>query len=245
MAQMTLLDITQNILSAMESDDINSIGDTVESLQVAEIIKETYFDIISNRDWPFLKTKTTLTALGDTTNPTKMQFPDSVDKIFWIKYNKKDVTYKEPKEFQDMIDLRTVQAGVIDANGFIINVDPLFWTSFDDKYVIMDGYDSAIDTTLQASKSQVLLLRNPSWTLEDNFVPELPDKMFPMLLADSKGSCFLNLKQVENKKEERKAQRLKIRMAKESVRNDQAEDRYNTSVNFGRNSGPQTRFGRS
>lgn len=236
MAQMTLLDMTQNILSAMESDSINSLGDTVESLQVAEIIKETYFDIISNRDWPFLKAKTTLTALGDTTNPTKMQFPTSVDKIFWIKYHKKDVTYKEPKEFQDMIDLRTAQTGVVDTNGFILNQDPTWWTSFDDTYVFMDGYDSALESSLQAIKSQVLLLRSPAWTTADTFVPELPDKMVPMLLADAKGSCFLNLKQVENKKEERKAQRLKVRMAKESVRNDQAEDRYNAKVNFGRSS---------
>lgn len=242
---MTLLDMTQNILSAMESDDINSLGDTVESLQVAEIIKETYFDIVSGRDWPFLKTKTTLTAFGDVNNPTKMQFPENCDKVFWIKYNKKDVSYKEPKDFQDMVDLRTFQAGVIDANGFITNQDPLFWTSFDDTLVFFDAYNLAVDTTLQANKSQVLLLRNPTWEVTNTFIPELPNKMFPMLLADAKGSCFLNLKQVDNKKEERKAQRLKIRMAKESVRNDQAEDKYNTSVNFGRNSGPQTRFGRS
>lgn len=244
MATMTLLDMTQNILSAMESDSINSLGDTVESTQVAEFIKETYFDIISNRDWPFLKSKTTLSALGDTLNPTKMKFPNACDKVYWIKYNKKDVAFMDQKQFQDMIDLRVAQTGVINANGFVINQDPLFWTSFDDTFVIFDAYNAAVDTTLQASKSQVFLLRNPTWSLDNNFVPELPDKMFPMLLADAKGSCFLNMKQVDNKKEERKAQRLKVRMAKESIRNNEGEDKYNTSVNFGRNSGPSTRFGR-
>jgi hypothetical protein len=37
--KMTLLEMTQNILSAMNSDEVNSITDTVESLQVAEEIQ--------------------------------------------------------------------------------------------------------------------------------------------------------------------------------------------------------------
>ena len=41
--KMTLLDITQSILSAMDSDYANSIGDTVEAEQVATIVKETYY----------------------------------------------------------------------------------------------------------------------------------------------------------------------------------------------------------
>src|SRR5258706_9554655 len=98
MATMTLLDMTQNILDAMDSDSINSIGDTVESSQVANVIKETYFYIVAQRDWPFLKTHTTLVGLADVSNPTHMEFPENCDKVFWIKYNKKDVTYMEPKQ---------------------------------------------------------------------------------------------------------------------------------------------------
>ena len=48
MAKMTLLEMTQNILSAMDSDAVNSIGDTVESLQVADVIVETYYELFAN-----------------------------------------------------------------------------------------------------------------------------------------------------------------------------------------------------
>jgi len=38
MAKKTVLDMVQDILSDMESDEVNSISDTTEALQVAQII---------------------------------------------------------------------------------------------------------------------------------------------------------------------------------------------------------------
>jgi hypothetical protein len=234
MAKMTLLDMTQNILSAIDSDAVNNVGDTTESLQVAEVIRETYFDLISSRDWPFLKSYGTLTGLGDVDNPTKMQFPEDVNKVYWIKYNKKDVTWMDPKEFQDMLDLREELVDVVDENGYIINRDPLYWTTFDDDYVLFDSIDLAEDTTLQQSKSKAYVLLEPEWTLDNDFVPSLPSKMFPLLLADAKGTCFLNLKQTSNAKEERKAQRLRVRMQNEAHRNNEQETKSNRTVDYGR-----------
>ena len=46
MAKLTLLEMTQDIMSDMDSDEINSINDSVEALQVAQIIKTTYYNII-------------------------------------------------------------------------------------------------------------------------------------------------------------------------------------------------------
>lgn len=234
MGTMTLLDMTQNILSAMDSDEINNLGDTVESSQVAEVIRETYFDIIASRDWPFLKTYTTLTAVGDTDLPTKMRFPTGVNKVYWIKYNKKNVEFLDPKDFQDLIDLREEETGVVDSNGYILNRDPIYWTTFDDDYVYMDSIDLDEDTTLQASKSKAYMLAIPAWTTTDLFVPTLPEKMFPLLLADAKGTCFLNLKQTANAKEERKSQRLRVRFQNEAIRNDKAEVKSNSGINYGR-----------
>ena len=58
----TLLDITQEILSEMDSDDVNSISDTVESEQVANIVITVYRDMMSNRNWPHQKGAAVMTA---------------------------------------------------------------------------------------------------------------------------------------------------------------------------------------
>jgi hypothetical protein len=234
MATMTLLDMTQNIMSAMESDNVDSIGDTTESEAVALVIKETYFDLMAQQDWPFLKAKATLTALGDTDNPTKMRFPTTVNTVYWIKYNKKDVSYLSPKDFQDLLDGRTEEADVVNSSGYGLDHDPQYWTSFDDDFVFFDSIDLDEDTTLQASKSVIHALSIPSWTHTDTFVPTLPEKMFPLLLADAKGTCFLNIKQTGNAKEERKAQRLKVKMQPRSIKNKMGTPGSGDSINYGR-----------
>lgn len=234
MATMTLIEMVQNILSAMDSDAVNSIDDTVESEQVALIVKETYFDIITQRDWPFLRTTFQFTGLGDTDNPTKMRIPTDYNKVLWVKYNKKEVTYLDPKEFQNVVDSRVQQTGVVDANGFGLNADPSYYTSFDDDYVVFDSYDSTSESTLTSANCLVYGVLAPSWTHSDAFTPLLPDKMFPTLLADAKATCFLNLKQQANAREERRAQRGRVRMQNEAWKNNDAEGKWNTKVNYGR-----------
>jgi hypothetical protein len=234
MATMTLLEIVQNILSAIDSDSVNSIDDTVESDQVATIVKETYFDIITQRDWPFLRTKFSLTGLGDTDNPTKMRIPTNYNKLLWVRYNKKEVSYMDPKEFQEMLDARELLASVVDADGFILNRDPVYFTSFDDDYLTFDGYDSTTESTLTGANTTAYGVLAPAWTHEDSFTPFIPDKMFPVLLADAKATCFLNLKQQANAREERRAQRGRVRMQNEAWKTNDAEGKWNTIVNYGR-----------
>jgi len=234
MATMTLLEMVGNILSAMDSDPANSIDDTVEAEQVALIVKETYFDLITQRDWPFLRTTFSLTGLGDTSNPTKLRIPTNYNKLLWFKYNKKDVTYLDPKDFQDVLDARTAEAGVVDANGFSLTSDPTYFTSYDDDYIVCDAYDEDTETTLTGANSLCYGVIAPAWTHEDTFTPLMPDKMFPVLLADAKATCFLNLKQQANAREERRAQRGRVRMQNEAWKTNDAEGKWNWKVNYGR-----------
>lgn len=86
MAEQTLLEMTQDVLSSLDSDEVNSISDTTESLQVATIIKNKYYDILTRGDLPAQEVLLQLTASGDATLPTLMYIPDGVTKIDWIKY---------------------------------------------------------------------------------------------------------------------------------------------------------------
>ncbi len=86
MPVQTLLDMTQEILSSMSSDEVNSIGDTTESMQVATIIKRKYFDIVSRSSLPEHDQLIQLTPSNNETMPVLMYVPDEVNKIEWIKY---------------------------------------------------------------------------------------------------------------------------------------------------------------
>lgn len=232
--KLSLLDMTQNILSALDSDEVSSIDETVEAVQVAELVKESYFDLMAQRDWPFLRQLYALEGLGDLNNPTKMRMPENSNKVFWIKYNKSDVEWKSPEEFTYIIDNRVAFANVVDSNGFIINRDPLYWTSYDDKFVVFDAVDKSVENTLVGSKTKVYGTVAPTWQHVDSFVPNLPDKFFPTLLAEAKSQAFANLKQQINAREEKKAQKGKITMRNESWRNENGEAKYNRKVNYGR-----------
>lgn len=86
--KMTLLEMVQSILSSMDSDEVNSYADTVESQQVANIIKTTYNDIISFIELPEQEKLFQLNPSGDTAKPTVMTIPDNFGNLQWIKYNK-------------------------------------------------------------------------------------------------------------------------------------------------------------
>lgn len=86
MAQQTLLEMTQDILSRLDSDAVNSISDTVESMQVATIIKNKYYDVLSRGGLPENNKLFQLDPSLDINSPTLMYVPDGVGHIEWIKY---------------------------------------------------------------------------------------------------------------------------------------------------------------
>lgn len=231
MAKMTLLAMVQDILSDMNSDEVNSYSDTVESLQVAQILKTTYTNIISERLWPREARRVALTALSDTDTPSHFKIPDNVQKISYIKYDVRDtvaaaldytdIEFLDSKEFLDICLSRDSTASNIetitdtsDTKILIQNdADPSYWTTFDDEYVIFDSFDNTIDTTMQASKIICYAEVEPEWTDSDTFVPlELPAKAFPYLLAEAKSTAFINLKETPNAKIEQLAKRLRHRI---------------------------------
>lgn len=86
MSKQTLLELTQDILSNLSSDEVNSISDTAESLQIATIIKQKYYDIIARADLTSQSQPFQLDPSLSQTEPTLMFVPDGVTKIEYIKY---------------------------------------------------------------------------------------------------------------------------------------------------------------
>jgi hypothetical protein len=210
---MTLLEMTQNILSSMDSDEVNSIGDTVESLQVAEIIRETYWDITENSDIPGMKGLISLTPSTDPDRPNVLTVPDDGVRVDWIRYNNKLVQYLKPDQFVQYVLYQEDTDGVVTVDRLPVRTDfdPIYWTSFNDSEMFFSSYNSDEDSTLQQAKAMCWGTRNHTFSVADTFVPDLPSELFPMFLAEAKNACFVNFKQVANSNEQRKATRQNVR----------------------------------
>ena len=236
MAKMTLLDMTQDILSDMDSDEVNSINDSVESLQVAQIIKSTYYNIIDGRDYDFLYELFQLDSSGTNTRPTHMELPETIIDLKWIKYNTRKTTdtkdkylkikYLMPEDFMEVVDKRDSSKSnvtvVTDPTGISINVmndkAPEYFTSFDDEVLVFDSYDSDMEATLLNNKTQCHGKRSVTFTMSDNFTPDLPVQMFSYLLAEAKSTSFVTLKQMANAKAEQVSVSQKRRMSQDAWR---------------------------
>lgn len=224
MSKRTLLEIVQEILNDLDSDTVNSIDDTVEASQVASIVRATYHEMISNRNWPHLKKIAKLSALG-LTYPNYLQIPDRVKELVSFKYDTikdgetrvqyRDVKWKYPEEFLELIYTRNSDNSNIeqiqDFSGVVLLIQndktPEYWTTFDDKYIVCDSYDSAVDDSLKANKTQAIYYQGPVWVHTDGAYPDLPDEAFSALVEEAKSTAFLVLKQMANQKAEQKASR--------------------------------------
>lgn len=74
----TLLEMTQTILSSLDSDEVNSTSDTTESLQVARLIQTVYESLVDIANLPEVKTLFELSASADPDLPVVMYRPDNV-----------------------------------------------------------------------------------------------------------------------------------------------------------------------
>lgn len=84
--KLTNLDYVQSILSSLGSDEVNSVSDTTESLQVLGMLKTTYYNILSRTAMPEHTQLIQLNPSLDVSIPVMMYVPDGVKKINWIKY---------------------------------------------------------------------------------------------------------------------------------------------------------------
>lgn len=222
--KLTLLEIVQDILNDLDSDSVNSINDTIESEEVAQIVKTCYFEMIANRNWPHLRKLFQLEHSGEPSRPNYLKIPLNLKELEFFKYEcqeegkkllQKTIKYQEPDDFLRIISTRSSEDTridtVVDFSGsklLILNdTAPTYWTSFDDFYIVTDSYDKAVDDTLKKSKTQCLGYIHPTWDHIDTHIPNLPYEAFPALLAEAKSTAFAAVKQMVNQKAEQKASR--------------------------------------
>ncbi len=229
----TLLQIVQDILSDISSDEVNSITDTVESQQVAQIVRSTYESMMTTRNWAHMRKLIQLDSLSDEDYPNYLRLPEQLKELVSLAYQcgtdkveYKDLKYKEPDVFLRFVNARnsslTNVQQITDPSGvklLVINDQaPTYWTSFDDTKVVTDSWNSDVENTLQSSKSQAIAFIYPTWLHEDDFVPDLPIEAFPSLREEAKSTAFIALKQITNQKAEQEARRQSRWLARKGRR---------------------------
>lgn len=245
----TVLRLVQDILSAMNSDEVNSIGDTVESEQVTRICREE-FDILSElKKWEYRNKIISLTASVDTAQPTRMRLPDDVTRIEWIRYDKRltaggdpdyqDVYYKDPKDWITLTQGRSADSTVLQVEDDIHalkykvrnDVSPTYWTSFDDTYIWFDSYIATIENTLQSSKVMAMAQMRPTFVEQDTHVIDIPDKDFYLYKSIALARAYAEIKETQHPTAASTARHLMIRS---QINKGQRQDGDPEGVNYGR-----------
>lgn len=252
--KMTLLELTQAVLDKMDSDEVNSINDTVESSQVAGEIRDTYRSITAGFEDRQREGLESLEGLSDSEYPNQMKIPENVIQVLELWYDSCDdegnyrrcePEWMEPYEYVSHVkrlrrDCDQVQVSTVKGAGnaclpFWTDRDPEYYTSFDNKHLVFDGVNQEIDNTLQASKSTIWSVLSEPFLMEDDFVPPLRVDEFPLLLNEAIDSSYVHFKGVSNGKAAQRSREQRVRGQNNRSRVDQ-NPRAKMRPPFGRRS---------
>lgn len=248
----TVLDFTQNILSAMSSDEVNSISDTTESMQVAEIVKTSFFNIMARAGLPEQKKPFQLDASQSGIEPNLMFIPEDITSMEWLKYfnvstkipQYEYVTILPLQQFSDYVNgYDPSQSNVstltltLQSQKFTFNykndIQPKYCTLIANYYVVFDSFKHTVDSTLQSTKTMAFGHSSPVFRLEDKFEPLLDPAQIPLLLNEAKSLAFFELKQMAHSKAEQEAKRQWSSLQKDKSI-DNKPSAFDQLPNFGR-----------
>lgn len=185
--RLTKLKIVQMVLSAIDSEDVSSISDTVESEQVAVLVDTIYDDLNGEFPWPHLRTEGVLEV---TPVPHIMKLPQSVLTINNIYYRKEPVTYIEPEEMTTLLFDRDTTLTNVDSNGAYNDRDPQYWTSYNDTDIVFDSYNGSLVEALTYTD----VYRTPTPMLNDNDYPDMPDRFHNIIFQGACADAMYSLK---------------------------------------------------
>lgn len=217
----------------MDSDSVNAISDTIEAEQVADVIRETYLDIVDEFDLESEHTLFNLDASGTTARPTHMSLPEGYYSVEWIKYDNRTsaastrrnytpIRFAEPDAFMAFTNVRNNDDSTVDVisdpSGVELlirnDTNPTIWTTFDANTFVFDSYDSAIESTLQSSKTQAYGQLAQELTIADGTIVDLPQTLYHLLRNQARETCFDLYKDGAPPKIRRMAERSRVRASR-------------------------------
>lgn len=238
----TLLDIINDILLDMNELRVNTLGATPAAERVQNILRDVYFELVSRRLWPANGRHIQLLSASDSDKPTKLLVPDNVSDIEYIRYNVAApgepaqyvlLVHKYPEDFlqltytRNSTDPATVEVETEDGAKFFVlnNQSPRYWTSFDERSIYVDSYDSTKESTLQGHNTVAFVYKEPEWPTTDTGTLDMPPRYVPMFKALAKAVCFEKIKQIQSPHDEIWGRALYGRLIHEGSRTEQDRPR--------------------
>lgn len=246
--ERTLLYTVQRVLEKLNLDPVNSINDTVDSLLISREAESTFYDLMTRAEWESKIDLIEVTSVSDLSQPTTLKLDTDVHNITSFRYdittaeddNKliREIVWLGPEEFlKKSYSLNSSNDNVAEVQYkdiplLIVNDRmPTYYTSFDNKYLVLDSYHKDTEDTLIGTKSICYGKKVPSWLQDDEYVIPVQDSLYPLYLSMLASACSLYLNSEVNQEDERRQQRGISRMRREQIR---TELEYFPKFKYGR-----------
>ena len=252
MAKLTILSFVQQISEAIEGDEIDELGETLEADTISTILQQTYNEVLDRRDWEFLRDRViqlAVRAVGD----DKLNFltiPENVTAIQCLRYlstqgKYTDMTYMEPCAFIAHLHARNPNdpniTTVLNDDGiplYVVNDKaPTYYTSFDEESIAFDAFETTRGIGNQIADSVIVGNIKPTvdWTNPVLTLP-IPERMNSLILNEAIATANYRLRQTQDPRSERLARRqnIKMRELEPKTQRDQEVKHYGRRTRSGR-----------
>lgn len=243
---MTLVEIAERVASYCNASHINSINDSDEALRIANIIKECYEEMILSKEIQTALELFQLQSVSDDDVPTRLELPEKALTLDIVKYTNSQnkiysPIYVEPMTFIDRslnedIEQEFVKTVTDKESGAVYNIrtnkDPSFYTIMSGTYLIFDSYNRDFEDSIQGRHALVYGHTLPEFKLEDDFIPDIQEQQFPVLVSRAKVAADMELRNNFNELEHDRSKKLFINTDTNSKSWTRGTSRWNNRITF-------------
>lgn len=217
MAKRTLLQLVQDLSASINGDEVDTLTESVEVMDIVTFLRLAFDEVISRRDWEFLKNRPvtcSARSVGDA-QINRLKIPTNVSRVnLTVKYRTpnddtdskfKTLKYLSPLEFLEVVlapnEPDTNVSVITNTEGveMLIYNDraPTYYTSFDEEYLWFDSYDATEGAGVVAADTIIIadVIPTMDWTEPTATLP-VPEQMEQLIFNEALLLCSFRLRQM-------------------------------------------------
>jgi hypothetical protein len=181
--KLTLLELVQDMLTAMDSENVSDVGETEEAGQCVNLANQAFEQMATSKRWRHFKQYTrlsTTSALNEMVPPSGTYAVDYAN--LW--YEGQRVWYVEPDKMMEMT-INRESTNTTNSNDILIYTDrnPTYWTSDDDYTFIFDAIPDSTNGLTSTNTRAIAWIAPTSRLSTNSAYFDLPAQAFPALSA--------------------------------------------------------------